>query len=207
MRNGSVCSLVIFSFLSSSCASTSSWSGRDKTLASMMGAGAVGGVIGAVTAPKTDSVAAQALLWGGVSAALAGVVGLFVWRDDQRADLAEKKVGELEREIEEFKGEMGPELISEGNATGSRALPASVSHLVRPGSWRLYKLSRWEEQGENTLVHHDKMLVFNPPTLTPGAAPKTSPLTRFIESKSKQIKQTKRAESPESSEEKYESQE
>lgn len=141
-------------------------SNRTKTIISMVSVGIVVGTVAANFAPKDENRLFHGLSWGGGSAALTGVVGMYVFDDQKVHDELERKLLVTKRELDAFRGESESsaqqvELVNEPGL--SRELPQEYKGLVKPGGWSVYKINSWVSQGENSLVHQDKVIRINPP--------------------------------------------
>lgn len=158
-----IISLLVVLQMLSGCATMSN---RTKTILSMVGVGVIAGTIAANRAPFDENPAAHAAVWGGGAAAVTGVVGMFIFDEQAKSRELERKLNISQRELDAFRGESqssnGEVLIESDSALG-RDLPNEYKGLVRPGKWSLYKISNWVSQGENTLVHQDKVLRIEPP--------------------------------------------
>ncbi|MDZ4083313.1 MAG: hypothetical protein U1E10_10275 [Bdellovibrionales bacterium] len=106
----------------------------------------------------------NAFIFGGSLGALAAGLGLFLFNDDGEA----LKV-KLERDILKLELEKKSKgtLIKELPATFSAKIPKQYLPLVRPGSWKVLEVDQWVEDGENRLVHQDKIMELVPPSLAP----------------------------------------
>lgn len=106
----------------------------------------------------------NAFIFGGSLGLLAAGLGLYQFNDDERVSKIEKERDSLKMEIE--KKSKGT-LIKELPATFSAKIPKQYLPLVRPGSWRVMEVDEWREDGENRLIHQDKVMELTPPTLSP----------------------------------------
>lgn len=152
------------------CATTN----RTKALLLMSGVGAAAAGVGYSIAPRDEKPEMHALCWGAAGAAVAGVVGLFIFDEQKRSEELERQAVVMRKELDAFRDEGGgashePRLLYETNAPFGREIPGEYQSLVRPGRWSVYKLNQWVAQGEGTLVHHDRMVKLVPPQLTPKA--------------------------------------
>lgn len=160
-------SVVIVSIALGGCASMSN---RTKTLITMAGTGIIVGTIAANKAPIDENPLAHAAVWGGTSAAVAGAISLYVFDEQKKSEELERKLGVAQRELDSLRGE-GPGLsqipIAQSDSSFAKDIPAEYRSLVRPGGWSLYKINNWIVQGENTLIHQDKLLRITPPHFQP----------------------------------------
>jgi hypothetical protein len=133
-----------------------------------LGFGAVGASIGAFTAPKDEARSGHALLWGGLSAAAGFAAGSFLFDEQKRSDELDRQVGVLKKSLSALSGEGDePKPILESSSVFSKDLPAEYKGLIRPGRWSIYQINQWVVNGENTLVHQDKMIRLLQPELFP----------------------------------------
>jgi hypothetical protein len=162
--------ILVIALMCVSCASTN----RARTLGSMLAAGAASGAIGAATTPANESPAGHALLWGGLAAAVGAVVGLYLFDEQSKSsDLARENEG-MRKTLDAMQGGAGAsaELLYQNNSPFSKDVPVEYQSLIKPGQWSIYKLDQWTMQGENTLIHQDKMIKLLPPGLNPNTETK-----------------------------------
>lgn len=126
---------------------------------------ATGVALGAVYgASRAEMKRENAFIFGGSLGALAAGLGLLMFNDDDRVAQLENERDYLKQELEKkAKGT----LIKELPATFSAKIPKQYLPLVRPGSWKILEIDQWVEDGENRLVHQDKVMELVPPSLTP----------------------------------------
>lgn len=149
---GGIC---LLSALSNGCATTN----RNKTLVLMGATGVVGGLIGGSAAPTGESPLAHGALWGGVSAAVAGAAGMFIFDEEKRADEAGRQNAALKKELEAFRGEIAvtggsPEEIRvNGNPKFQKDVPEDLRPFVKPGQWKYSRIptGRWYIQGDSQM--------------------------------------------------------
>ena len=163
---------LIFTIIASGCASMPN---RTKTILTMVGTGLIVGTIAANRAPVDENPGTIGFLWGGNAAAVAGIISLYVFDEQHRSEVLEKQLSSSQKEVDVLRGEgegasRAPIFDSE---TGlERQLPKEYRGLVQPGKWSIYKIDNWISQGENTVVHQDKMVRIIPPQFVssqPGA--------------------------------------
>lgn len=151
---GAILSLCLFT----GCATTN----RNKTLQAMAIAGVAGIAYGLSRPANREENAA---LFGGVAAASAGAIGLYVWNSDQDLERFKKDAQALSDELDRVRA---PNRILESPATFGAKIPAKYRSLVQPGSWRVSEINQWIEDGENRLIHQDTVMELIPPTLNPS---------------------------------------
>lgn len=149
-------------------------SNRSKTLTLMTVSAVTAGTIGAVLAPSDERKLAHAALWGGLSAASTGALGLFIFDEDAKRHEAETKAMKLEKELAAMNAEIAPELIATNRLGLSKPLPEKFKNLITPGEWSLYHVDRWGRAGESELVHQDLLFRFHQPQLNPLGKPAIS---------------------------------
>ena len=154
---------LMLTLLVSGCASMPN---RTKTILTMVGTGLIVGTIAANRAPVDENPGTIGFLWGGNAAAVAGLVSLYVFDEQHRSEVFEKQLNASQKEVDVFRGEgvgasRAPIFDSESGL--ERQLPKEYQGLVQPGKWSIYKIDNWISQGDNTLVHQDKMVRIIPP--------------------------------------------
>ena len=154
----------------------------------MAGAGAVGGTLGAMSAPEGESQAAHGALWGGVAAAVAGAVSLFVFDEQERSKAFEQRALQAEAAERELRKAADPKLIGGGVFPVGKSLPDGIKGLVRDSEWRLYSLDRWVQEDEGKLIHQTEMLEFMPGAVVPGKLSGVNKGTESSELKSNVMK-------------------
>ncbi len=161
--------LATLIMLNTGCATMSN---RTKTIVTAVGVGLVAGTIAANMAPKDENPMAHAAVWGGAATAGTAVAGLFLFDEQARSKEFERKLVVAESELAIFRGESSTDqqVIYDSDSALGRELPSEYRSLVRPGKWSLYRTNQWISQGENVLVHQDKILKIEPPQFQPPGA-------------------------------------
>ncbi len=155
------------------CASLSN---QTKTVISMVGAGLVVGTLDANLGEGKGSFNSRSMAVGLGAAAITGVGALYYFNDEGKKIEAERQLQVVQKELGALKGES---LDADGSAEITRDsglrrdLPPEYRNLVRPGGWTLYKTNSWVAQGENTLIHQDRILKIEPPRFQPSQEPIT----------------------------------
>lgn len=160
--------LILLTQINTGCATMSN---RTKTILSMIGVGVVAGTIAANIAPKDENPVAHAAVWGGGAAAVTGVAGMYIFDEQKKREELDRKLEITQKELSAFRNESetnGTPVEVESESGLSRDLPTEYKGLVRPGKWSIYKISNWVSQGENSLVHQDKILRIDPPQFQPS---------------------------------------
>lgn len=150
-----------------SCASTN----RSKTLITMSLVGLAAGAVGALTAPQNEQAALHGAFWGTVGAAASGAAGMYIFDEQSKSEDLEKENLVLKKTLDALRGDsVGAEqkLLYQTSAPIGKEVPTEYRNLVKPGRWSVYQLNSWVEQGENTIVHQDRMMRLDPPALAPN---------------------------------------
>jgi len=156
--------IVIFVTLLSSCSTMSS---RDKTLLSMGVGSVVGGVLGSITTPDDENTGAHVAMGAGIGAAVSGVAGLLLFDSEHEMKEREKQIEVLKAEVKTLNGETEPAAQSSSSKElFGKDLPPEMKKLIRPGEWQLYEVNNWVKNGDNTIIHEDKIFKMTPPVLT-----------------------------------------
>lgn len=158
----------------SGCASMSN---RTKTLVAMGVAGIAAGTAGAMAAPADENALAHGFLWGGGASALTGAIGMFIFDEQARSREYERELKVAKDELESIRWGAGmneERLIYESSAGGDseKGIPDEVKKLLSPGWIRVYQTSAWVKQGDDSLVHQDKVIRIKKPQLIPDGGPK-----------------------------------
>lgn len=152
---------LLFILLTSSCLSACALTPREKTLSLMATGVALGAVYGA---SRAEMKRENAFIFGGSLGVLAAGFGLTVFNEDREIQDLKAQNGILRVELErKSKGK----ILAEQPATFSAKIPKQYLPLVRPGSWKILEIDQWVEDGENRLIHQDKIMELVPPSLAP----------------------------------------
>ncbi len=157
----SSCLLVAGSWLLSGC---SGMSYKEKSLALIGAAVLTGYSLGTSNTPTGESQSTHGLLWAGVAGTVAGVSSPYLLKDDlesnsEEVDSLKNKIKILENKTPTKNGV---------NAFLEKPLPKEFSNLIRPGGWKIYAIDEWVKDGEERLVHQDKMLEIQLPEIKEG---------------------------------------
>lgn len=141
--------LLIICLLTTSCASTY----RMRYIQSA----AIGAAIGGLHGNTKESFRAQnTALYASIGALTVLGIALFYNNPDREiADLKQRN-DELARSLEDSQ----PKIIA---SSSTSTIPDEYKKLIRPGTWRLLSIDRWVEDGENRLIHQDKIIELIPP--------------------------------------------
>jgi len=118
-----------------------------------------------VAQQKQDNRAAYSMMYGGVSAAGAAVAGLYIYDPEGKTKQLERENADLRAKADEA---FGPRLEASVPGTMGGRIPDKYRRLVSPGEWRVYAIDQWAEDGENRIIHQDKIMELIPPSLLPA---------------------------------------
>lgn len=147
-----------------------SMSHKEKTIAAMAGAAIIVGTIDANIGENRHTLDAHSVAVGATAAAVTGIASLFYFNDEAKQIESERKLQVAEKEIEALRDQAGlsPKLVSETQSTLDGSLPSEYQKLIEPGKSQVYRLNQWINQGENVLIHQDKMVKMIPAQLKPN---------------------------------------
>ena len=138
----------------------------------MASGAAIGGTIGAVTAPPDEKAYGHAALWGGLSAAAMGLVGLFIFDEQARSDGFKRESELLRKENESCKKELsGESLLGVYKLERDEdLLPPHLRGLIRPSEAQITRVRRWTPVDDDplTLRSPHVILKLQPSQLVPG---------------------------------------
>lgn len=140
----------------SACSTT-----REKILRDMAVASAVGVVLGQQQEFHKD---ANSLMYAGVFSAATAAAGLYLYDPDNQIKIAKTETEELRKKLDQ---DMQPVLESQTPGTLNGKIPKNYRAMIQPGAWKVYALDQWVEDGENRIIHQDKVMELIPPTLIP----------------------------------------
>ncbi len=127
----------------------------------MLIAGVVGGLIGQ-TENQFKSTHSQ--LYASSGAALAGALTVHFEAPDE-------KIEKLQLELKALRAEVVPsgesKILHSGPGTFNSNIPTKYKKLINPGEWKVSEIDQWVEDGENRLIHQDKVMELTPPSLSP----------------------------------------
>ena len=154
--------IIISIILLTSCATK-----RKSQMASMGLGFAAGGTVGAMTAPEDEKPTMHGALWGGLTAALAGAISLYVFDNQKEVDSFKEETETLKIELSHLKKAQEPRLVSKGSGLFKDPLPKEALRLIQPGEWRKYAVDQWvQDQGNpNIWLHYNQMYEFIPPSV------------------------------------------
>lgn len=153
--------------------SCSTMSNRSKILTSIAVSGGAGAIAGAISAPHDEKKIGHAALWGGLSATVISILGLYLFNEQAVSEECSRENDHLKKQIHMLHDdsvESGETLLFQSSKAFGRELPNEYRNLVKPGEWSIYKIDQWINQGENTLIHQDKLIKISPPHLNPNTS-------------------------------------
>lgn len=139
------------------CASTP----KQKIIQNMVIAGVIGAAVGY---QKSEYKNTHALMYGGLAASGAGIVSAYYSDlDSDSAKMRDENL-RLKSELDELQA---PMILAAAPATFSGKIPDRYRKLVNPGEWTVADIDQWIDDGENRLIHQDKIMELIPPSLRP----------------------------------------
>jgi hypothetical protein len=138
---------------------------KHKTWRNMAVAGAAGAVIGS---QQPSFKQTQSLLFAGVFASLAAAASLAFYESEGSVDAMKAENVRLKEELDEA---FAPKLEAIAPGTMSGKVPQKYQRLISPGEWRVLQIDEWVEDGENRIIHQDKVMELIPPSLRPISLP------------------------------------
>lgn len=129
----------------------------------------IGAVAGyAVGSQRKENQNAYGLLYSGIAGTAAGLATTYLSNTDSENErlLAENK--KLKGDLEKV---YSPSLVYEGNGMMNAKVPEKYKAMIQPGEWKIYAYDQWVEDGDNRLIHQDKIMELIPPSLVPATLP------------------------------------
>ena len=127
---------------------------------------AIAGGVGVIAAQaRQENKGAYAAMYGSAAAAGAAVAGLYLHDPEGKSKQLDKENSELLLKVEQA---FGPRLEKTIPGTMGGRIPDKYRRLVSPGEWRVYAIDQWVEDGENRIIHQDKIMELIPPSLIPA---------------------------------------
>ena len=144
-----------------SCAS----SPKEKILKNMLIGAATGFALGQL---KPENKTGYGLLYAGAGASLVGATSVWFSDIDSESERIKSDNQKLKNELDKI---YSPNLTHESSGMMNSKIPDKYKSMINPGEWKVYSLDQWVEDGENRLIHQDKMMELTPPTLMPAQLP------------------------------------
>ncbi|MBL7557609.1 MAG: hypothetical protein JNM24_17400 [Bdellovibrionaceae bacterium] len=140
----------------------SSLSTKEKVVLNSTIAGAAGYTYGEHKETNKNS---NALLYGSMFALGASIASIYFFDPDSEKEKYRTESIELKKKLDEFQN---PRLVVETNSFQTGKVPLKYKNMIEPGSWKIYEIDEWVEDGENRLIHQDKLMELTPPLLKPN---------------------------------------
>ncbi len=156
-----ILSLICLFLIVTSCASTP----KEKILKNMMIGAVTGFALGQL---KSENKTGYSLLYSGAGASILGAVSVWYSDMDSESERIKSDNQKLKTELDKI---YSPNLTHESSGMMNSKIPDRYKSMINPGQWKVYSLDQWIEDGENQLIHQDKMMELIPPTLTPAQLP------------------------------------
>lgn len=121
------------------------------------------GVLAGQSQPEYKNT--HSTMYGGVAASIAGALTLYIENPDKETKKLRDEIVLLTNNQNQF--EKG-KVVNRGDAIFDAKIPEKYRSLVNPGEWKVYEIDQWQEEGENRLIHRDRVMELSPPSLVPG---------------------------------------
>jgi hypothetical protein len=134
---------------------------KEKTLRNSIIAGAIGYKIGE---QKDTNKNANAALYSSLMALGAAGISLYYFDPDQEIEKQKNEVQSIRKKLDDFQN---PKIISISPSFPTGKVPEKYRRMIQPGEWKVYDIDEWVDDGENRLIHQDKIMELTPPSLRP----------------------------------------
>lgn len=151
---------VFLLFLSATA--KSAFTSRQKVYQNMALAGSAGVLYG-ILQPENRNT--YGLLYGSLGSALAAVITLYYLNPDLETKELANENRRLKASLDQFQN---PKVLYTTPGTFHSKIPEKYRKLVQPGEWRVSEIDQWIEEGENRIIHQDKIMELVPPSLIPN---------------------------------------
>lgn len=129
----------------------------------------IGAAIGAIAAQqKNDNKPAYTTMYSGIGAAIGAVVSVNLNDPDSENLKLKNQIAKFEADLD---ASLRPKLEFTSSGMMNSKIPDKYKTMINPGEWRVYRLDQWVEDGENRIIHQDKIMELTPPSLKPMAMP------------------------------------
>lgn len=135
---------------------------KEKVVLNSVVAGAVGYKYGE---QKESNKNSNALLYGSMLALGASIASVYFYDPEIEIEKYRAESADLKKKLDEFQN---PRLVVETNSFQTGKVPPKYKNMIEPGSWKIYEIDEWVEDGENRLIHQDKLMELTPPLLKPN---------------------------------------
>lgn len=154
--------ILIASFVfATSCATTT----REKIIQNIVIASAIGFAVGST---KETNKFANGMMYGGVAGSIAGAATSYLSNIDSENTRLNTENTNLKAELDKI---YSPNLIQKTDGFLNSKIPEKYKNMINPGEWKIYSMDQWIDDGENRLIHQDKIMELTPPSLTPIQLP------------------------------------
>ena len=154
---------IAFLFLSS-CAVTP----KEKIIQNILIGTAVGFIAGQ---SRDQNKLANGILYAGAAGTITGIGAVYYSDMDSESKRIKEENQKMRAELEKA---FSPALVHQTSGMMNSKIPDKYRSMINPGEWKVYSLDQWVEDGENRLIHQDKMMELIPPTLKPAVLPTTN---------------------------------
>lgn len=154
--------LLIHFCLLSSCANQTF---KQQIVTNMAIGAAVGLLVGA---GEKDYKKEHAIMYAGIASSGASLATIYLSNSDSEADRLRAQIAKIQTD---FDAATNPQIEASSTGLLSSKIPEKYKSMINPGEWKIYSLDQWIEDGENRLIHQDKMMELNPPSLKPISLP------------------------------------
>jgi len=138
---------------------------KEKLLRNSSAAFALGAALGST---KEEYKTQHTLMYGSLFALTAGALTLIYDEGFEDSKKIKEENKRLQAELDRL---FQPKAEGIGPATMGAKIPEKYQSLISPGEWRVLAIDQWIEDGENRLIHQDKIMELNPPSLKPITLP------------------------------------
>ena len=135
---------------------------KDRVFQNMAFAGATGALYGF---SRPDHQNTYATMYGGLATAVAAAITLYYINPDEKSEKYALENKRLKLALDQFQN---PKVLFETPGTFNSKIPEKYRKLIQPGEWRISEIDQWSEEGENRIIHQDKIMELVPPTLIPN---------------------------------------
>ena len=147
--------IIVTLALNASCATTIKY----KMLEHSLIAGSIGAIYGATRPEQKEK---NTMMFGSMGLALGAIASIYLQEPDTKINSLTMENQKLKSDLDEIQN---PKLEFSSSGFLNSKVPDKYKRLINPGEWRVYKLDQWVEDGENRVIHQDKIMELIPPTL------------------------------------------
>ncbi len=151
--------LVLLVIMQTACSSS-----IKKNLAIGAAAGALGGYIYGQN--KSENKDTYSSYYSAIGATIGVATTVFLKDPDKENQELKAETEKLKSELSQFQD---THILHEMPGTLSSKIPTKYKNLIQPGEWKVSAIDQWIEDGENRIIHQDKIMELTPPTLKPNS--------------------------------------